>query len=184
MADNLLRLVIGAGQRKALSNPGSQPRASMNKGGGLARAQHARKRFPTGTAEATVAAQQASTIPGCWWRRDQRVLLPPISATAGTRPRITQGTLGWSPGEPTPSTQGPLPIQAELSKSSRDSGTFHPLPTFKSALGLLVIRQVQEAKKPVLDCNSLTGGTGTPIPQSYILPRPYQPELLLGKQGQ
>lgn len=127
LAENLLRLVIGAGQRKALSNPGSQPRASMNKGGRAGQSLSCQEEVSNRDCRGHSGSLAGLHNPRLLVEKRSEIA-PPISATAGTRPRSTHGTLGWSPGELTLSTQGPLPISAELSKTSQDFRTFHPQP--------------------------------------------------------
>lgn len=127
LAENFLRLVIGAGQRKALSNPGSQPRASMNKGGRAGQSPACQEEVSNRDCRGHSGSLAGLHNPRLLVEKRSEIA-PPISATVGPRPRSTHGTLGWSPGKPPLSTQGPLPIGAELSKSSQDSRTFHPHP--------------------------------------------------------
>lgn len=132
LAENLLRLVIGAGQRKALSSPGSQPRASMNKGGRAGQSLSCQEEVSNRDCRGHSGSLAGLHNPRLLVEKRSEIA-PPISAMAGTRSRSTHGTLGWSPGEPTHSTQGPLPISAELSKTSQDSRTFHPRPLNQSS---------------------------------------------------
>lgn len=130
MAETLLRLVIGAGQRKALSNPASQARASTIKGGRAGQSPVCQEE-----ASNSVCRGHSGRLADLYNPRllvDKSLeTVPPISATVRTRPHNTALLAGPLRNQPSP-LRSPLQFRLSSLKVFSRFWNFPPQPLDQS----------------------------------------------------